>query len=83
MMQSLGRQYVRYVNGCYGRSGTLWEGPYNSCLVQGEDYLLHFYGYNGSKNESPSQPTKKEANLNIDVKLTLPPVFTPSFSKIN
>ena len=44
-MQSLDRQYVRYVNGCYGRSDTLWEGRYKSCLVQGEDYLLHLYGY--------------------------------------
>ena len=33
MMQSLGRQYVRYFNGCYERSGTLWEGGYKSCLV--------------------------------------------------
>jgi putative transposase len=47
MMQSLDRQYVRYVNGCYGRSGTLGEGRYKSCLVQvqAEDYLLHHYGY--------------------------------------
>ena len=36
MMQSLGRQYVRYFNGYYGRSGTLWEGCYKSCLVQAE-----------------------------------------------
>ncbi len=43
MMQSLGRQYVRYFNVCYGRSGTLWEGRYKSCLVQAEDYLLHLY----------------------------------------
>jgi hypothetical protein len=45
MMQSLGRQYVRYFNGCYGRSGTLWEGHYKCCLVQAEVYLLHLYGY--------------------------------------
>jgi putative transposase len=45
MMQSLGRQYVRYFNGCYGRSGTLWEGRYKSCLVQAEVYLLHLYRY--------------------------------------
>jgi putative transposase len=45
MMQSLGRQYVRYFNGCYGRSGTLWESRYKSCLVQAEDYLLHLYRY--------------------------------------
>ena len=45
MMQSLGRQYVRYFNGCYGRSGTLWEGHYKCCLVQAEVYLLHLYGH--------------------------------------
>jgi putative transposase len=45
MMQSLGRQYVRYFNGCYGRTGTLWEGRYKSCLVQVEDYLLQLYRY--------------------------------------
>jgi hypothetical protein len=37
MMQSLGRQYVRYFNYCYERSGTLWEGRYKSYLVQAED----------------------------------------------
>ena len=30
-MQSLGRQYVRYFNDSYRRSGTLWEGRYKSC----------------------------------------------------
>jgi putative transposase len=36
---------VRYFNVCYGRSGTLWEGRYKSCLVQAEDYLLQLYRY--------------------------------------
>jgi putative transposase len=36
MMQSLGRQYVRYFN-----------GRYKSCLVQTEDYLLQLYRYIG------------------------------------
>jgi putative transposase len=45
MMQSLGRHYVVCFNVCYGQSGTLWEGRYKSCLVQGEDYFLHLYGY--------------------------------------
>lgn len=26
MLQSVGRRYVRYINGAYRRSGTLWEG---------------------------------------------------------
>lgn len=45
MMQSLGRQYVRYFNCSYKRTGTLWEGRYKSCLVQAEDYLLLLYRY--------------------------------------
>ena len=45
MMQSLGRQYVRYFNFSYRRSGTLWEGRFKSCLVQEENYLLQLYRY--------------------------------------
>ncbi|WP_394131890.1 transposase [Shewanella maritima] len=45
MMQSLGRQYVRYFNVTYKRTGTLWEGRFKSCLVQTEDYLLQLYRY--------------------------------------
>ncbi|KKO46216.1 transposase [Arsukibacterium ikkense] len=45
MMQSLGRQYVRYFNQRYQRSGTLWEGRFKSCLVQEVYYLLAVYRY--------------------------------------
>ncbi|HIC46590.1 transposase [Methylophaga sp.] len=45
MMQSLGRQYVRYFNSTYQRTGTLWEGRFRSCLVQDESYLFHLYRY--------------------------------------
>jgi len=45
MMQSLGRQYVRYYNYTYKRSGTLWEGRYKSCIVQTSEYLLQCYRY--------------------------------------
>lgn len=40
LMQSLGRQYVRYFNHTYQRTGTLWEGRFRSCVVDAEDYLL-------------------------------------------
>ncbi len=42
MMQALGRRYVRYINGTYRRSGTLWEGRFRSSVVgTGTDrYLL-------------------------------------------
>jgi len=45
MMQGLGRRYVQYFNFKYGRSGTLWEGRFRSCLVQEERYLLEVYKY--------------------------------------
>lgn len=45
MMQALGRQYVRYFNSTYQRTGTLWEGRFKSCLVQSESYLLELYRY--------------------------------------
>ena len=45
MMQSLGRQYVRYFNYTYKRTGTLWEGRFKSCLVQTEEYLIQLYRY--------------------------------------
>ncbi|MBO9716865.1 MAG: transposase [Pseudoxanthomonas sp.] len=45
LMQALGRRYVRYVNDHYRRTGTLWEGRYKACLVDGDDYLLRCYRY--------------------------------------
>lgn len=40
LMQALGRRYVRYFNDAYGRTGTLWEGRYKSCVIEAEPYLL-------------------------------------------
>jgi putative transposase len=40
LMKAVGERYVQYVNRRYGRSGTLWEGRYRSCLVQCERYLM-------------------------------------------
>ena len=45
MMQATGRHYVRYFNHSYGRTGTLWEGRFKSCLVDVEDYLLACHRY--------------------------------------
>lgn len=39
-MQCLGRQYVRYFNHKYQRSGTLYEGRFKSSIVQTGYYLL-------------------------------------------
>jgi putative transposase len=45
VMQSLGRRYVRYINGRYRRSYTLWESCYKLSLVARETYLLQCYCY--------------------------------------
>ena len=45
MMQSLGRNYVRYFNFSYKRTGTLWEDRFKACLVQEENYLMQLYRY--------------------------------------
>jgi putative transposase len=45
LMHLLGRQYVGQFNARHGRTGTLWEGRYKACLVEGEDYLLRCTRY--------------------------------------
>jgi putative transposase len=45
MMKKLGQRYVQYVNRTYKRSGTLFEGRYRSCLIQGEIYLFTCHRY--------------------------------------
>lgn len=40
MMQVLGRRYVRHINFCYRRSGTLWEGRYRAAPIESEAYFL-------------------------------------------
>jgi len=40
VMQSLGRRYVAYVNASRERTGTLWEGRFKSCPVDGSGYAL-------------------------------------------
>ncbi|NOX08876.1 MAG: transposase [Gammaproteobacteria bacterium] len=44
-VQMLGNKYVRYINGIYQRTGTLWEGRFKSALIDSENYLLMCYRY--------------------------------------
>lgn len=45
MMKQLGQLHTQYINHRYGRTGTLWEGRFKSCLVQSEAYVLACYRY--------------------------------------
>ena len=43
LMKIIGQRHARYINRIHGRTGTLWEGRYRSCLVQSEEYVLACY----------------------------------------
>jgi len=45
LMQFIGRQYVRRFNYRYTRTGTLFEGRFKSCIVEGDSYLLNCIQY--------------------------------------
>ena len=45
LMYRLGHRYVPYFNRRYGRTGTLWEGRFRSCLVDSARYVLACYRY--------------------------------------
>jgi putative transposase len=45
LMRDLGRRYVQYFNRRYGRTGTLWEGRFRSCVVESGHYVLGCYRY--------------------------------------
>jgi len=45
LMQDVGREYVRRINGRHQRSGTLFEGRFRSSLVDSELYCLICYRY--------------------------------------
>ncbi len=45
LMRDLGQRYVQYFNRSYGRTGTLWEGRFRSCVAESARYVLACYRY--------------------------------------
>ena len=45
LMRNLGQRYVQYFNRSHGRTGTLWEGRYRSCIAESARYVLACYRY--------------------------------------
>ena len=45
LMRDLAGCYASYFNRRYGRTGTLWEGRFGSCLVDSPRYVLGCYRY--------------------------------------
>lgn len=45
LMKRIAQLHTQYINRTYGRTGSLWEGRFRSCLVQTERYVLACYRY--------------------------------------
>jgi putative transposase len=45
LMKHLGQRFVQYVNRKHGRTGSLFEGRFRSCIVDTEGYLLRCHRY--------------------------------------
>jgi putative transposase len=45
LMRDLGQRYVQYFNRRHGRSGTLWEGRFRSCIADSAPYVVACYRY--------------------------------------
>jgi REP-associated tyrosine transposase len=45
LMRDLGRCYVPYFNRRHGRTGTLWEGRFHSCVAESARYVLACHRY--------------------------------------
>ena len=45
LMKNVGQRHVQRINSRLGRTGTLWEGRFYSCLVASERYALACYRY--------------------------------------
>ena len=45
LLHHVGSRYVRYFNARHGRTGTLWDGRFRSCVVDSDAYLLRCHRY--------------------------------------
>jgi putative transposase len=45
LMRGVSQRYSQYFNRTYGRTGTLWEGRFRSCLVESAEYVLACHRY--------------------------------------
>jgi putative transposase len=84
-MRDVGRAYVPAFNRRHGRTGTLWEGRFKSCLVDTDDYLLRAYRYielnpvRAAMVERPEEHPRSSVHANLglraDALVTPHPLF--------
>lgn len=80
-MCQLGRRYVPAFNRKHGRTGTLWEGRFKSCLVDSERYLMAVHRYielnpvRAAMVETPQ--ACRWCSVHTSLGLTADPLVTP------
>ena len=45
VMQRVARRFAVYINACYQRTGTLWEGRFHASVIRSDRYLLACHRY--------------------------------------
>lgn len=80
-MRRLGQRYVPAFNRKHGRTGTLWEGRFKSCLVDTERYLLIVHRYielNPVRAALVASPEEyRWSSVHASLGTTIDPTITP------
>jgi putative transposase len=84
LMRVVGQCHVQSFNRRHGRSGTLWEGRFKSCLVDSERYLLTVYRYielNPLRAAMVAAPELyRWSSVHANLALRIDPLVTPHAS---
>ncbi len=84
LMRLVGQCHAQAFNKRHGRSGTLWQGRFKSCLVESERYLLTVYRYIELNPVRAAMVAAAEAyrwsSVHANLALRIDPVVTPHAS---
>ncbi len=80
-MRRLGQHYVPAFNRRHGRTGTLWEGRFKSCLVDSERYLFTVHRYIELNPVRAAMVTAPEhyrwSSVHASLMAVIDPIITP------
>ncbi len=86
-MSRLGQRYVPAFNCKHGRTGTLWDGRFKSCLVDSEHYLLGVHRYielnpvRAAMVEAPEQ--YRWSSVHASLGRVIDPIVTPHWTYLH
>ena len=80
-MRELGQRYVQYFNRRHGRTGSLWEGRFRSCIADSARYVLACYRYiemNPVRAAIVARPLDYEwSSHRVNLRLRADPMIAP------